>query len=156
MSKFKLLRYVILLPIILVGCTSSSDEIFLTCNGYSEIISVYGKNIEEKKEPSIYPVQIKRKNTGIFDFFKEPVYEVTVGNVFFPKEDIFSDKNILMGQKDKDIRKDRSVDQTFHLNRNTNHLIFKDTFYQSKTSKKLNQQYSVNFEGKCEKVKDRI
>ena len=78
MSKFKLLRYVILLPITLMGCTNSSDDVYLTCNGYSEIISVYGQNIEEKKEPSIYPVQIKRKNTGIFDFFKEPVYEVVI------------------------------------------------------------------------------
>jgi hypothetical protein len=154
MKKIKLTT--ILLPILLVGCTNSSDDVYLTCNGYSEIINVYGKNVEEKKEPSIYPVQIKRKNTGIFDYFKEPIYEVTVGNVFFQTEDIFSDKTILLGQKDKQSRKDRTIDQTFHLNRNTNHLIFKDTFYQSKTSKQLNQQYSVNFEGKCEKVKDRI
>jgi hypothetical protein len=152
--KYKLTT--ILLPILLVGCTNNSDEIYLSCNGYSEIISVYGKNIEEKKEPSIYPVQIKRKNTGIFNYFKEPTYDVTVGNVSFLVDDIFSDKNIIMGQKDKQSRKDRTIDQTFHLNRNTNHLIFKDTFYQSKTSKQLNQQYSVNFEGKCEKVKDRI
>ena len=147
---------IFLLPIVLVGCTNSSDEIYLTCNGYSEIISVYGQNVEEKKEPSIFPVQIKRKNTGLLNYFKEPTYEVTVGNVSFLVDDIFSDKNIIMGQKDKQSRKDRTIDQTFHLNRNTNHLIFKDTFYQSKTSKQLNQQYSVNFEGKCEKVKDRI
>jgi hypothetical protein len=145
-----------LLPITLVGCINNSGDVFLTCNGYSEIISVYGKNIEEKKEPSIFPVQIKRKNTGIMNYFKEPVYDVTVGNVFFQVDDIFSDKNIILGQKNSKNKTERTVDQTFHLNRNTNHLIFKDTFYQSKTSKQLNQQYSINFEGKCEKVKDRI
>jgi hypothetical protein len=117
---------------------------------------VYGQNIEEKKEPSIFPVQIKRRNTGLLNYFKEPTYEVTVGNVSFQVDDIFSDKNIIMGQKDMDSKKDRKVDQTFHLNRNTNHLIFKDTFYQNQTSKQLNQQYSVNFEGKCEKVKEKI
>jgi hypothetical protein len=154
MKKFILTTF--LFPILLVGCTSSSDQIYLTCNGYSEIISVYGKNIEEKKEPSIYPVQIKRKNTGILNYFKEPTYDVTVGNVSFQVDDIFSDKNIILGQKNSINKLERTVDQTFHLNRNTNHLIFKDTFYQSKTSKQLNQQYSVNFEGKCEKVKDRI
>ena len=153
MNKLKLLT--LFFPSILIGCTNSSDEIYLTCNGYSEIISVYGKNVEEKKEQSIYPVQIKRKNTGIFDYFKEPIYEVTVGNVFFQTEDIFSDKTILLGQKDKD-RKSRLIEQTFHLNRNTNHLIFKDSTFQEKTSKQLNQQYSVNFEGKCEKVKEKI
>lgn len=153
MKKITLTTF--LLPILLVGCTNSSDNMYLTCNGYSEIISVYGKNIEEKKEPSIYPVQIKRKNSGIFNFFKEPVYDVTVGKVYFQVDDIFSDKDFIMGQKDKD-RKSRLVEQTFHLNRNTNHLIFKDSTFQEKTSKQLNQQYSVNFEGKCEKVKDRI
>ena len=153
MKKFILTTF--LLPILLVGCTNNSDEIYLTCNGYSEIISVYGKNIEEKKEPSIIPVQIKRKNTGIFNYFKEPTYDVTVGKVYFQVDDIFSDKNFIMGQKDKD-RKSKLVEQTFHLNRNTNHLIFKDSTFQEKTSKQLNQQYSVNFEGKCEKVKDRI
>lgn len=154
MNKLKLIT--LLLPIILGGCLNNSDEIYLTCNGYSEIISVYGQNIEEKKEPSIYPVQIKRKNTGILNYFKDPIYEVTVGSVFFQKDDIFSDKDFIMGQKDKESQKDRTIDQTFHLNRNTNHLIFKDKFYQSKTPKQLNQQYSVNFEGKCEKVKDKI
>ena len=153
MKKFTLTIF--LLSILLVGCTNSSDEIYLTCNGYSEIISVYGQNVEEKKEPSIFPVQIKRKNTGIFNYFKEPTYDVTVGKVYFQVEDIFSDKDFIMGQKDKD-RKSRLVEQTFHLNRNTNHLIFKDSTFQEKTSKQLNQQYSVNFEGKCEKVKDRI
>lgn len=145
----------LLLPILLVGCINNLDDMYLTCNGYSEIISVYGKNVEEKKEPSIYPVQIRRKNTGIFNFFKEPVYDVTVGKVYFQVDDIFSDKDFIMGQKDKD-RKTRFVEQTFHLNRNTNHLIFKDSMFQEKTSKQLNQQYSVNFEGKCEKVKERI
>lgn len=148
---------VFLIPIVLIGCTKSTSEIYLTCNGYSEIINVYGRNIEEKKEPSIYPVQIKRINTGILNYFKEPIYEVTVGNVLFKEEDIFSDKNFMVGQKDKDRKdKDRLVEQTFHLNRNTNHLIFKDATYQGKTSKQMNQQYSINFEGKCEKVKEKI
>lgn len=143
------------MPIVLIGCAKSSNEIYLTCNGYSEIINVYGKNIEEKREPSIYPVQIKRVNTDILSYFKDPIYEVTVGNVFFKEKEIFTDKNVMLGQKDKD-RKERFIEQSFHLNRNTNHLIFKDSTFQEKTSKQMNQQYSVNFEGKCEKVKEKI
>jgi hypothetical protein len=139
-----------------MGCNSSSENIYLSCNGFSDTINVYGTNIEEKKEPLIIPVEIERKNSGIWNYFDKPKYQVRVSKVLFKEESIFSDKTILVGQNDPNRKDIEFREQTFHLNRNTNHLIFKDSYHHGKTSKQLNQQYTINFEGKCEKVKEKI
>ena len=141
--------------ITLSGCNFNKDEIFLSCNGFSEIINVYGNNIEEKREPKLISVEIRRTNTNISDYFKDPIYEIKVDTVFFDKSLTFSDKGIILGQKRQDTN-EMMIDQTIHLNRNTNHLIFKNTTFTPSKLKKPKIQYTSNFEGKCEKVKERI
>ena len=149
-------RLIILLPILIIGCTNNSDDINLSCNGYSEIINVYGKNIEEKKEPSIVPVQIQRVNKGLLNYFKDPIYKVWVNQVYFDENSIYSNKEIIVGQKDPDRNSTPVIDQTFNLNRNTGHLIFKDSTFYPPTKNRLNSQDTSYFQGKCEKVKEKI
>lgn len=146
----------ILLPMVIIGCTNSSDNINLSCNGYSEIINVYGKNVEEKKEPAIIPVQIERVNKGLLNYFSEPIYKAWVNQVYFDEKSIYSTKEIIVGQKDPDRKSSPVIDQTFNLNRNTGHLIFKDSTFYPQTNNRLNSQNSSYFQGKCEKVKDKI
>lgn len=141
----------------LVGCGSGSEDIYLSCNGYSDTISVYGNNIEEKREVLIIPVKIKKLESGFNDLFKPTEYQIVVGYKIFNSSHLFIDKNEYVGTHNRttDLEKIQT-ESRFNINRNTNHLIYYDFYFSPKTKEREKIQKTIDFEGKCEKVKEKI
>ena len=147
----------ILVTSLLVGCNSSSDNLYLSCNGYSETINVYGNEIEVKKESLIIPVQIKRVDKFISRLFNPPVYEIRIGYTVFENSHLFVDETQFVGthKRTTDLNNNQ-YESRFNINRNTNHLIYYDFSFSPKAKGKQKTQKTIDFEGKCEKVKEKI
>jgi hypothetical protein len=148
---------IFLFPLFLVGCNLSKDDIYLSCSGYSDTLKVYGNNIEEKKESLILPVQIKRLD-GVFQrLLNPPVYKIQVGNTVFENKNLFVDDTQYIGTNERNVDSYNKTSETkFNINRNTNQLIFYDFSFTPKDKIMEKSQTTINFEGKCEKVKEKI
>lgn len=148
---------IFLFPLFLVGCNLSKDDIYLSCSGFSDTLKVYGNNIEEKKEPLILPVQIKRLD-GVFQrLFNPPVYKIQVGNTVFENLNLFVDETEYVGTHERKIdSNNKESESKFNINRDTNHLIYYDFTFFPKDKVMEKSQTTINFEGKCEKVKEKV
>jgi hypothetical protein len=147
----------VLITSVLFGCNYSPDNIYLSCNGYSNTLNVYGGNIEEKREPSILSVEIKRLDGLIERIYSKPLYSVQVGNILFDKSNLFEDKDKFIGHKERVTTSNKNqYEYKFNLDRNTNHLTHYDFSFSPKDKVKEISQITINFEGKCEKVKEKI
>ena len=155
--KNKLYPCLVFLPFTLLGCNSSSDNIYLSCSGFSETVNVYGKDIEVKKEPLVIPVQIKRLDGIISRLFNPPVHEIQVGYTVFENSHLFVDETQFVGtHKRMTDSNNNQYESRFNINRNTNHLIYYDFSFSPKTKGQEKTQKTIDFEGKCEKVKEKI
>jgi len=148
---------IFLFPLILVGCNKSKYDIYLSWSVFTDKIKVYGNNIEEKKEPLILPVQIKRID-GVFQrLLNPPVYKIQVGNTVFENKNLFVDDTQYIGTNERNVDSYNKTSETkFNINRNTNQLIYYDFTFSPKDKVMEKSQITINFEGKCEKVKEKI
>ena len=146
-----------MIPLFLIGCSSDSENIYLSCNGFSETINVYGNEIEVKKEPLIIPVQIKRLDGFISRLFNPPIYEIQIGYTVFENSHLFIDKTQYVGTHKRMTNSDGSQSESrFNINRDTNHFIYYDFSFSPKTKGQEKTQKTIDFEGKCERVKEKI
>lgn len=156
----KEVKKILLLPsltIFLVGCGSNFDEIYLSCNGFSDTINVYGKNIEEKRESLIIPVKIKKLEGGLGGLFNPPKYQIVVGYKVFENAQLFVDKNEYVGTHKLTIDSNNiQTESRFNINRNTNHLIYYDFNFTPKNKEREKTQKTIDFEGRCEKIQKKI
>ena len=153
----KIILPLVIATTILIGCSSSSDDVYLSCNGFSDTINVYGRNVEEKKEPLIIPVQIQRLNSGLQDLFNPPVYRIVIGYKVFENSNLFVDKEQYVGTIRRTTDSDKNqYEYRFNINRNTNHFIYYDFQFTPKSKGLENTQKTIDFEGKCERVQGGI
>lgn len=142
---------------LLTGCSSGVDEIYLSCNGFADTINVYGNNIEEKKEPLIIPVKIKKLDSGFGSLFKPPEYKIAIGYKVFENNQLFVDKNEYVGTHKRITDSNNTqTESRFNINRNTNHLIYYDFNFSPKTKEHEKTQKTIDFEGRCEKIQGKI
>lgn len=155
--KNKLYPSLVIVTSLLMGCNSSKDDIYLSCNGFSETINVYGNNIEQKRESLVIPVQIRRLDGLLEGLLNPPVYQIQIGYTVFENSHLFVDKTQYVGTHKR--LTDSNGNQTesrFNINRNTNHFIYYDFSFSPKTKELDKTQKTIDFEGKCERVKERI
>lgn len=153
----KKINFLSIISTLLIGCSSSSEDIYLSCNGFADTINVYGSNIEEKKEPLIIPVKIKKLDSGFGSLFKPPEYQIAIGYKVFENNQLFVDKNEYVGTQRRTTDSNQiETESRFNINRDTNHLIYYDFYFSSKTKEREKIQKTIDFEGKCEKVKEKI
>ena len=155
--KNKLYLSLVTVTSLLMGCNSSSENIYLSCNGFSETINVYGNNIEQKKESLIIPVQIRRLDGLLEGILNPPVYQIQVGYTVFENSHLFVDKTQYVGTHKRltDSNGNQS-ESRFNINRDTNHFIYYDFSFSPKIKNQDKTQKTIDFEGKCEKVKEKI
>jgi hypothetical protein len=151
----------ILLPsvvvIFLIACSPDTDEIYLSCNGFSDTINVYGNNVEEKREQLIIPVKIKKLESSFGGLFNPPEYQIVVGYKVFNNPQLFVDKNEYVGTHKRTADSDQiQTESRFNINRNTNHLIYFDFSFSPKTKEREKTQKTIDFEGRCEKIQGKI
>ena len=152
----KLLAFAIFTTL-LVGCGSSADDVYLSCNGFSDTINVYGRNVEEKKEPLIIPVKIKKLNEGVQGLFNPPVYQIVVGHTVFENDNLFVDKEQYVGTIKRTTDSNQNqYEYRFNINRNSNHFIYYNFQFTPKSRGVENTQKTIEFEGKCEKVRGSV
>ena len=148
---------IFLFPFFLVGCNLSKDDIHLSCSGFSDTLRMYGNNIEEKKEPLILPVQIKRLDRVFQRMLNPTVYKIQIGNTIFENKNIFVDDTQYIGTNERSVDSYNKTSKTkFNINRNTNHLVYYDFTFSPKDKVMEKSQTTINFEGKCEKVKEKV
>lgn len=142
---------------ILIGCGSGTDAVYLSCNGFSETVNVYGRSIEVKKEPLIIPVKIKKLDSGFIGLFKPPEYQIAIGYKVFENNQLFVDKNEYVGTHKRITDSNNTqTESRFNINRNTNHLIYYDFNFSPKTKEHEKTQKTIDFEGRCEKIQGKI
>jgi uncharacterized lipoprotein NlpE involved in copper resistance len=155
--KNKLYLSLIIVTSLLMGCNSSKDDIYLSCNGFSETINVYGNNIEQKRESLVIPVQIRRMDGLLEGLLNPPVYQIRIGYTVFEDSHLFVDKTQYVGTHKRLTDSNGNQTETrFNINRNTNHFIYYDFFFSPKRKEHDKTQKTIDFEGKCEKVKEKI
>ena len=149
--------YLLIIPLFLIGCSSDSDNIYLSCNGFSETINVYGNEVEVKKEPLIIPVQIKRLDGFVSRLFNPPIYEIQIGYTVFENSQLFVDNNEYVGtHKRVTDSNGNQYESRFNIKRDTNHMIYYDFSFVPRSKGQEKSQKTIDFEGKCEKVKEKI
>lgn len=141
--------FLIFVPILLVSCSSYPPDIYLSCSGYMNTLSVYNGQISNKQEPKIvsftakvYPPIEKNKNP----------YDVRIEHDTYDSSIVQITDDFIMGKmKINSMRENKEDEYSFHLNRKTGVLQFTEKQFFGKTG-----QITNSFEGNCTKLKNKI